>query len=158
MAVNKRGPGAPEGNRNAEKAGLTKLKAAVKELGGRVIDRRTSVGKALARWRTDLLQDLGGADVVSTQKVAVVELAVRTKLILDSLDAWLLTQPSLVLARKKTVMPAVMQRQQIADALARYMGQLGLERRARDVTPSITEQMKRLKAIGQGGGDSDAEG
>ncbi len=78
MAVTKRPRGAPKGNRNAEKAGLTKLKAAVKELGGRSIDKRTSVGKALARWRTDLLQDLGGADVVSTQKVAVIELAVRS--------------------------------------------------------------------------------
>ncbi len=145
MAVSKRGPGAPAGNRNAEKAGLTKLKAAVKELGGRSIDRRTSVGKALARWRADLLQDLGGADAVSTQKVAVVELAVRTKLILDSLDTWLLTQPSLVLARKRMVMPVVMQRQQIADALARYMGQLGLERRARDLTPSLTEIRQRYQ-------------
>ncbi len=143
--MSKRGPGPPKGNRNAEKAGLTKLKAAVKELGGRSIDKRTSVGKALARWRTDLLQDLGGADVVSTQKVAVVELAVRTKLILDSLDAWLLRQPSLVLARKKTVMPAVMQRQQIADALARYMAQLGLERRERDITPTLDEIRKRYE-------------
>ncbi len=35
---------------------------------------------------------------------------------------------------------------------------LGLERRARDVTPSITEQVKQLRTISQGGGDSDAEG
>ena len=129
----KPGPGAQKGNTNAEKHGLYKMKAAFRELGGRAIDQRTSVGKALNRWRTDLLQDLGGADAVSTQQVAVIELAVRTRLILDSLDAWLLRQPSLVLARKKTVMPVVMQRQQIADALARYMGQLGLEKRKRDV-------------------------
>ncbi len=144
VAVSKRGPGAPKGNRNAEKAGLTKLKAAVKELGGRSIDKRTSVGRALARWRTDLLQDLGGADAVSTQRVAVVELAVRTELILDSLDTWLLRQPSLVLARKRMVMPVVMQRQQIADALARYMGQLGLERRLRDI-PTPEDIRRRLQ-------------
>ncbi len=64
-------------------------------------------------------------------------------MILDSLDTWLLRQPSLVLARKKTVMPVVMQRQQIADALARYMGQLGLERKRRGVTDLNTYLTKK---------------
>jgi len=33
-----------------------------------------------------------------------VELAVKSKLMLDSIDAWLLKQPSLVNARKKTLL------------------------------------------------------
>ena len=73
--------------------GLTTLKRAVKGLGGRVIDMRTSLGKALAEWRADLVADLGGRDAVSTQQAAVIDLAVKTKLLLDSIDAWLLTQP-----------------------------------------------------------------
>jgi hypothetical protein len=76
-----------------------------------------------------LIQDLGGLDAVSTQEKAVVELAVKTKLILDSIDAWLLSQPSLVNARRRTLLPVVVQRQQLADALARYMNMLGLKRR-----------------------------
>jgi len=63
----------------------------------------------------------------------VIELAVRTKLLLDSIDAWLLVQPSLVNARKRALLPVVRERQALADALARYLGQLGLERRQRPV-------------------------
>jgi hypothetical protein len=113
----------------SQRHGLTRLKAAVRRLGGRVVDRRTTLGKALAEWRQELIQDLGGSDAVSTQEKAVIELAVKTKLLLDSIDAWLLSQPSLVNARRRTLHPVVVQRQQLADALARYMNMLGLKRR-----------------------------
>ncbi len=109
--------------------GLTRLKAAVRGLGGRVVDGRTTLGKALAEWKYELIQDLGGPDAVSTQEQAIIELAVKTKLLLDSIDAWLLTQPSLVNARRRTLLPVVVQRQQLADALARYLSILGLKRR-----------------------------
>ncbi len=39
--------------------GTTALKQAVKTLGSRVVDRRTTTGKALAAWRSELLSDLG---------------------------------------------------------------------------------------------------
>jgi hypothetical protein len=98
------------------------MKHAVKELGSRAIDGRTAVGKALLHWRSELIEDLGGADSVSTQQLAIVELAVKSKLMLDSIDAWLLKQPSLVNARRKSLLPVVRERQQRADSLARYMG------------------------------------
>ncbi len=85
------------------------------------------LGKALAQWQT--VNDLGGQDTVSTQELAVIDLAVTTKLLLDSADAWLLSQPSLVDARKRTLLAAVLQRQRLADALARYLMLLGLKRR-----------------------------
>jgi hypothetical protein len=55
--------------------GLAAMKRAVKTLDGRVIDRRTSLGKALDQWRSDLLRDLGRPGEVSTQKLALVDLA-----------------------------------------------------------------------------------
>ena len=109
--------------------GLTTLKKAVKELGGRAIDKRTSIGRALEQWRMDLVHDLGGMDGTSTQQRQIIDLAVKTKLILDSIDAWLVVQRSLVNHRRRVVYPVVLQRQQLADALARYMNQLGLEKR-----------------------------
>lgn len=136
------------------KHGLVKLKRTVKVLGGRVIDMRTTLGKELAHWRGELIADLGGPETVSTQQQAVVELAVRTKLMLDSIDAWLLTQPSLVNATRRVVLPVVLQRQQLADGLARYLTQLGLERRAKkatDLKTYLAEQYgngKRKKADG----------
>ena len=42
------------------KHGLTTLKQAMKGLGGRVIDRRTTLGRSLAQWRNDSIRDLGG--------------------------------------------------------------------------------------------------
>ena len=113
--------------REYRKHGLTVLKRAVNTIGNRLIDRRTVTGRALAQWRTDLIADLGGD--VSTQQSAIIELLVKSKLILDSLDVWLLTQETLINKRKKSLIPAVMQRQQLADGLARYLAQLGLDRK-----------------------------
>jgi hypothetical protein len=112
--------------------GLTVLKHAVNGLGNRVIDRRTVTGKALARWRKDLIADLGGD--VSTQQSTIVDLAVKSKLLLDSIDVWLLTQESLVNKRKRSLIPVVKERQSLADGLAKYMAMLGLERRAKSKT------------------------
>jgi hypothetical protein len=111
--------------------GLATMKKAVNKLGGRLIDRRTSLGKALDQWRGQLIADLGGPDMISSQELAIVNLAVKTKLLLDSVDTWLLQQPTLINSRKKKIHPAVLERQQLADALARYMAQLGLKRRAK---------------------------
>ena len=121
----------PRRRRGRPKHGLNTLKRAVNTIGNRmrIIDRRTVTGRALALWREDLIRDLGGD--VSTQQGSIVDLAVRTRLLLDSIDAWLLTQPSLINTRKRSVIPVVRERQVLADGLARYLAQLGLERRSK---------------------------
>ena len=60
-----------------------------------------------------------------------------------SLDDWLLRQASLV-TRKRTVLPVLLQRQQLGDSLARMLERLGLERlglerRARDATDIVAQ-------------------
>lgn len=149
--------GRPAPRRPYSKHGLTLLKRAVKELGSRAIDRRTSLGKALVRWRTDLVADLGGAEAISTQEEALVDLAVKTKLLLDSVDAWLLTQPTLINARKRALLPVVKERTQLADALARYVGQLGLKWRARP-TPNLQDYIREHYGQGQEDEDGDRHG
>jgi len=113
------------------KSGFYALKVTLRALGPRLVDRRTHLGKQLAAWRADLVRDLGSD--VSTQQAAIIDLAVKTKLLLDSIDAWLLTQPSLVNRRRRALLPVVRERQTLADALARYLVQLALERRAKPV-------------------------
>jgi hypothetical protein len=115
--------------------GFYALKTMLRALGPRVLDRRTTLGKALAAWKADLVRDLGGD--VSTQQAAIIDLAVRTKLLLDSVDAWLLVQPSLVNVREKALLLVVRERQQLADSLSRMLERLGFERRARpfDLAP-----------------------
>ena len=138
------------------KHGVVALKQAVKGLDGRVIDRRTTLGKSLTRWRTDLIRDIGGPEAVSTQQVALVDLAVKSKLLLDSIDAWLLKQPTLVNARKRSLLPVIKERQGLADSLARYLGQLGLERRQKDLAPSLDEIRKQFLGPSGNGPEDDA--
>jgi len=93
----------------------------------------TPVGAELVAWRQALVDDLGGDP--STAQLAVIDLAVRSKLLLDSIDAYLLSMPSLVDKRHRRLWAVVRERQGLADALARYLTQLGLERRAKPIDP-----------------------
>ena len=77
------------------------------------------------------------------------ELAARTKVLLDGVDAWLFGKPTkhegstrLFSKRDRKLYPIVRQRQALADSLARYMGMLGLERRAKvyDLGEYVVEQ------------------
>ena len=120
--------------------GTMALKRAVLTLGRRTIDQRTTVGRALAAWRSELLADLGGIESVSTQELALVEEAVKTKLILDSVDAWVLSQKTLINRRTKSVLPAVRDRQALVSTLRGLLGDLGLKRRSK-TEPSLSEYL-----------------
>ncbi len=62
-----------------------------------------------------------------------MDMTVRTRLYVDSLDAWIMEQESLVNRKRKSVLPVLRERQQLVDSLARILGQLGLERKAKPV-------------------------
>ncbi len=123
------------------KHGLHSLKRAVCGFDMGKLDRRYRVFRVLAEWRSELIRDLGGQENLSTQQVAIVDLVAKSKLLVDSLDAWLLKQPSLINARKKSVLPVLRERQQLVDSLARILGQLGLERKAKPV-PALSEYLE----------------
>ncbi len=118
--------------------GLNSLKAQVKVRGLQAIDMRTAAARALLAWRNELLTDMGGEESVSAQQMALVDMVVRTRLYVDSLDAWLMEQESLVNWKRKSVLPVLRERQQLVDSLARILGQLGLERKAKPV-PALAE-------------------
>src|SRR5262245_13810963 len=106
--------------------GLHAVRARVKVAGLAAIDRRTASARALVEWRTALITDLGGPETISAQQHALVEIATRTRLYIDHLDAFLLTQRSLVNAKRKAALPLLRERQALVDSLARILGQLGL--------------------------------
>ena len=120
--------------------GLNALKAQVKVRGLQAIDMRTAAARALLAWRNELLTDMGGEESVSAQQMALVDMVVRTRLYVDSLDAWLMEQESLVNWKRKSVLPVLRERQQLVDSLARILGQLGLERKAKPV-PALSEYL-----------------
>jgi hypothetical protein len=108
--------------------GLTSLRETLREHGLRALDPRSPVVRALRAWRTELVADLGGAERLSTQQQTLVDLAAKVKLMLDSIDVWLLGQRSLVSGRLRSVYPVVRERTQLAEHLARLLSQLGLAR------------------------------
>jgi len=117
--------------------------AALKVRSWKQIDRRSSGFKAIMAWKAELLRDLGGD--VSAQRLALVDLALRTRLYLEHVDCWLVQQESLLNRRRKTLIPALRERQQLVDSLARLLGQLGLERVAQRV-PALSEYLREKEA------------
>lgn len=113
--------------------GYWAAKHALAKFGSHVIDGRSRVAHALDQFRDELVRDLGGPEAISKQQEVIVSLAVRTHLLVHSLDNYILSLNNLVNQRKRCVWPVVRERTQLADALARYMSMLGLERRARPV-------------------------
>jgi hypothetical protein len=85
------------------------------------------------RWRGEVEQDLGGPESLSAQQHTVLDIAMRTKLVLDSTDYWLVKQASLVDKRHKQLFPIVQQRAALADSLLRQLSALGLGRKAKHV-------------------------
>ena len=112
-----------------QRHGLTALQNALRTVSDREgwLESLGEVGEALKAWKADLVADLGGAEAVSTQEPALVELAAKTYLML---------------------VPVVLQRQQLADALARYMTTLGLKRRVKQGPDLKTYLAKRYRTDG----------
>ena len=88
--------------------------------------------RAIKAWKSEIVEALGGEEVLSPQRRTLLELASRSKLVLDHADAYLLDLPSLINRRKKTFIPLVDQRERVAEALARRLVQIGLDRVERD--------------------------
>ena len=135
--------------RSYSRHGLNVLKARVKvRMCLAAIDMRTAAAQALVAWRCELLSDLGGEESVSAQKMALVDMAVRTRLYVDSLDAWIMEQESLVNRKRKSVLPVLRERQQLVDSLGRILGQVGLEKKAKPV-PALGEYLEEKYGDGK---------
>ena len=144
--------GSPGGH-DRPRTGLRALKSRVAVRGLAVLDKRTAAARVLMEFRRELLADLGGLATVSASQAALVELAARTRLYVDHIDAHLLEQTSLI-TRKGRLKPLVEQRQRLADSLARLLGLLGLERRE-PPAPSLEEYVR--DRYSQNGGERQDE-
>lgn len=111
------------------------LKARVTVRGLGAIDKRTLAAQHLLTFRRELLDDLGGEAAVSAAQLALVEIATRTRLYLDHVDAHLLALASL-LTRRNRLKPLVVERSRLADNLIAVLSRLGLERR-KPAAPSL---------------------
>ena len=118
--------------------GLTAPMVRVKLAGFNAIDRRTAAARETLAFRRELIAAQGGDAALSPQRRRLTDMVVRAALLLDHVDAWILGQRSLVNGRTKALLPIVVQRQSLADHLAKLLDKLGLDRVPQRV-PSITD-------------------
>ena len=121
--------------------GLTVPMVRVKLRGFRALDRRMAGAREALGFKSELATALGGEADLSPQRRRLVDLAARASLLVDHVDAWLFEQRSLVNARAKTLLPVLVQRQALADHLARLLDKLGLDRVPQRV-PALDEYVR----------------
>jgi len=108
--------------------GLNAVKTRVALRGWAAIDKRTAAAREMVALRDELVAALGGHAELSPQRRKLVDLVARASLYLDHLDAWLAAQQTLINRRSRSVVPVLLQRQTLADHLARLLDKLGLDR------------------------------
>jgi hypothetical protein len=120
--------------RNRLRHGLYTMRKALQMLGSRALPAAsTALGRELRLWRKALITDLGGQEIITTQQEALIDAAVRTKLLLDSVDAYVLEMGSPVDRRHRRLWPVVRERQSLVAQLQSLLRDLGLSRRAKEV-------------------------
>lgn len=102
------------------------------------LDKRTTAARAALELRDSIISDLGGDDAVSTMKRAVIDSAATLGAMLHDMAASYLAGEGADLALYAT----------LANSQRRLLADLGLERRANDVTPDLRRyvQAKTLEA------------
>jgi hypothetical protein len=130
------------GQRLYQKHQLTPVLKALKRRGIGAIDRRTSLAKATTKLRSELVADLGGEQDLSVQQGRIVDEFVKRFVMLESIDAWIFRQPSLLNKRTRSLYPIVVQRQTIADGMVRCLDRLGLERKAKRI-PTLQDYLSQ---------------
>jgi hypothetical protein len=92
------------------------------------LDKRTASAREVFAFKAELTASLGGEANLSIQRRKLVDLAARVSALLDHCDAWLLSQPSIINLRNRSLVPLVVQRQHLAGHLMQILDRLGLDR------------------------------
>ncbi len=120
-------------SRGYQQHGTTALEGVLQRLeadsAGRWIAALGPAGEPLRQWRADLIEDLGGPEAVSTQQLAIIDLAVKTHLLLEHIDNFMLRTQSVVNKRKRQLFPIARERIVYASQLLKCLQTLGLEKR-----------------------------
>ena len=133
----------PGGNDRRPRTGLLALKAKVMLRGLAVVNRRTKAARDVVKWRAELVAELGGEPGMTAARLTRIETLVRTKLLLEHLDAQLLEYDTLFSRKRGTLRPQVKailtERNRMAEALERGLAALGATRAKDTVLPSLDD-------------------
>ncbi len=128
----KPGRSGPPGNSNARKTGAVTVRRERKELRRAAMDGRRSEALFVAGERADLIADLGGEASVSTQRRWLVEEAAFLRLELAFIRTFLAEHPP-INKKKRIAHPILRDYLTVANTLRSILGEIGLERRTREV-------------------------
>jgi hypothetical protein len=107
------------------------------------VNRRTKAAREIIKWRAELLADLGGEARLTAAQRTRCETLVRTKLLLEHLDAELLEHHTLFARNgrlRQTVKLILTERNRMADSLERGLAALGqAQKGAAAPLPSIED-------------------
>lgn len=112
---------------------------------------RTTVGRINAQRRDEYVAYCGGESTLTPTLRECIHGAVKARLLLDWVDAYLMRLgESMVHRRRKTLYPVVLQRQQLADSLLRYVQQMEASLAARgdggnDIAKSWAAVVKKCR-------------
>ena len=95
------------------------------------LDGRSALSRTIQEWRGELIASMGGREVLSAQQLILVEMVVKDRLAIESIENWLAGQSSLVNKRKRTLYPVVLQLTTLKDSMTRRLIALGLERKGK---------------------------
>ena len=118
-----RGPGRPPSH------GFRALERILRQHGLSVLDQRSTLARELAYWRQSLASDLGGDP--STAQAAVIERVAAKRLMVGSLETFILQHPSTFFGKEHLYLVNLYR--QLSDSLRADLVTLGLERRTKEV-------------------------
>ncbi len=132
--------------RRLSRHGHNAAMAQIKLRGLGAIDRRTVAAREVLAFKRELVAALGGEADLSPQRRRLIDMTARAAYLVDHIDASLFEQPSLINGRTRSLLPVVIQRQTIAEHLARLLERLGLDRIPRKVPDLRTYLAERVTA------------
>jgi hypothetical protein len=109
------------------RAGYRTLQGRVKIHGLSVTDKRSPVGRRLRADLAAMVSSLGGPEHVTPAQRITLELLTRQRFLLEHIDAFMFSQPSLINLRSRVLYPITLQRQKIVDGILRLLSQLDLK-------------------------------
>ena len=131
------------------------IKKRSRSLGSLGIDKRTAVYHALAKWRDEMITDLGGQEALSSQQLMILDEAMRMKIIADRADAEIASLETII--EGGHLIGAVKDRQALTKALTRSMVLLGLKKWKKP-PPTLAEVLATWKPEKSAQGEGVIEG
>lgn len=117
--------------------GDTLLKRAVKELGAKALDGRSTLAIELKQERRELIAALGGPSDISPQEMAIIEMIAMKRIRRKPIQEWvLLNRDRLFDRRKGVVRQILLQVEALEESEVKLLKELGLKRKPKQVSLS----------------------